>query len=138
MNRFRGSLGSKLAPELLFINSRSSCCGIPAKRMTLCIAVPFLMLVLSLAPIAFAQTDTGSVRGAVTDQQGRAVNGAQVTITNADTGYSRSVKTDTDGNYGFQSLPVGPYTLRVAGTQGFKTFQAKDITLHVNDNLTVD
>jgi hypothetical protein len=106
--------------------------------MTLCIAVTFLMLVLSLAPIAFAQTDTGSVRGAVIDQQGRPVNGAEVTITNTDTGYSRSVKTDTDGNYGFQSLPVGPYTLKVAGTQGFKTFQAKDITLHVNDNLTVD
>jgi hypothetical protein len=72
------------------------------------------------------------------DEQGRAVIGAQVTITNADNAYSRSSKTDESGNYVFQSLPVGRYTLTVAATQGFKTFQEKDIILHVNDNLTLD
>ena len=97
-----------------------------------------VMLALCLAPTVFAQTDTGSMRGTVTDGQGRAVTDAQVTITNADTAYSRSVKTDADGNYVFQSIPVGRYTLKVTATRGFQTFQEKDIVLHVNDNLTLD
>ncbi|HEY6185659.1 MAG TPA: carboxypeptidase regulatory-like domain-containing protein [Terriglobales bacterium] len=97
-----------------------------------------VLLALCLAPTVFAQTDTGSMRGTVTDAQGRAVTDAQVTITNADTAYSRSVKTDADGNYVFQSIPVGRYTLKVTATQGFQTFQEKDIVLHVNDNLTFD
>jgi hypothetical protein len=96
------------------------------------------MLVLGLVPAVFAQTGTGAVRGTVTDEQGKAIAEAQVTMTNAETAYSRSVKTDANGNYGFQSLPVGRYTLKVASGQGFKTFEEKDIILHVNDNLTFD
>src|SRR5215510_10351086 len=102
------------------------------------LAVAWLVLTLCFATTVFAQTDTGSVRGTVTDEQGRAVPQAQVTIANADTAYSRSVKSDADGNYVFQSIPAGRYTLRVAGTQGFRAFEEKDILLHVNDNLTVD
>ena len=100
--------------------------------------VTCFLVALSLAPAVFAQTDTGSVRGTVADAQDRAVSGAEVTIINADTGYLRSVKTDADGSYGFQSLPVGRYTLKVAGTQGFKAFEEKDIVLHVSDNLRFD
>jgi Carboxypeptidase regulatory-like domain/TonB-dependent Receptor Plug Domain len=100
------------------------------------LGVTWLVLALSLVPALFAQTDTGSVRGTVTDPQGRAVAQAQVTITNADTAFSRTVNTDTDGNYGFQSLPVGRYTLKVTSSQGFKAFEEKNIILHVNDNLT--
>src|SRR5215472_14296869 len=111
MNRFRSCSRSLLASAILFI---------------------------SLAPAVFAQTDTGSVRGTVTDAQSRVVAGAQVTITNADIAYSRSLKTDSAGGYVFQSLPVGHYNLRVTGTQGFKAFEEKGIILHVNDNLTVD
>jgi hypothetical protein len=104
----------------------------------LSVGVTWLMLVLGLVPAVFAQTGTGAVRGTVTDEQGKAVAEAQVTMTNAETSYSRSVKTDANGNYGFQSLPVGRYTLKVASGQGFKTFEEKDIILHVNDNLTFD
>ncbi len=107
-------------------------------RLSGMLGVAWLVLALSLVSAVFAQTDTGSVRGTVTDQQGRAVTEAQVTITNADTAYSRSLKTDANGSYGFQSLPVGRYSLRVAGTQGFKTFEEKNILVHVNDNLTLN
>ncbi len=107
------------------------------KRMALAVSITWLVLALGLAPAVFAQTGAGSARGAVTDAQGKAITDAEVTITNPDTAYSRSVKTDADGNYGFQSLPIGNYTLRVA-KQGFNTFEEKGIILHVNDNLTLD
>lgn len=112
--------------------------NLTSKTMVVIVGVACLALALNFAPAAFAQgsSDTGSVRGAVTDPQGNAVTDAQVTITNAETGYSRSEKTDAGGNYGFQSLPVGRYNLKVTAAQGFKAFQEKDIILHVNDNLT--
>ena len=71
------------------------------------------------------------------DEQGAAIAGANVTITNADTGDSRSQKSDKDGSYNFPSLPIGRYTLTVT-MEGFKTFEEKDVLLHVNDSLTLD
>ena len=129
MNRVRSRSLSTLASALLFMKG---------KTLALTVGVACLMLALNFAPAAFAQADTGSVRGTVMDAQSRPVAGADVAITNTNTGYSRSVKTDENGSYGFQSLPVGQYNLRVTGSQGFKTFNEKGINLHVGDNLTVN
>src|SRR5258708_7288879 len=96
-----------------------------------------LALVLGGAFAARAQNTTASIRGTVTDEQGAVVAGADVIVTNADTGYSRSDKADKDGSYSFQSLPIGRYTLNVSG-KGFKAYQEKDIVLHVNDSRTFD
>jgi hypothetical protein len=79
----------------------------------------------------------GSVRGTVTDEKGAVVSGADVSITNTATAYSRTVASDVDGNYGFQSLPIGRYVLKMR-KGGFKDFEEKDIVLHVNDALTLD
>src|SRR5580765_3708342 len=84
---------------------------------------------------ARAQNFTGAVRGTVTDPQGASVGGAEVKITNSDTAYSRSTKSDQDGNYDFQSLPLGRYELSVT-MAGFSAFWERGIVLHVNDNLT--
>src|SRR5882724_1148608 len=69
-----------------------------------------LALILCTAFTARAQNITASIRGTVTDEQGAAISGAEVTVTNADTAFSRSDQTDKDGNYGFQSLPIGRYS----------------------------
>jgi hypothetical protein len=120
------------------VNSKTFEVGeVPVKRMGLGVFFVSLLLALSLVPRVFAQNVTGSVRGTVTDEQGAAIAGANVTITNADTGYSRSDKSDKDGAYAFQSLPIGHYTLSVTA-EGFKAFQLRDIVLHVNDSLTLD
>jgi Carboxypeptidase regulatory-like domain/TonB-dependent Receptor Plug Domain len=96
-----------------------------------------LALILCTASTARAQNTTASVRGTVTDVQGAAVAGADVTITDADTGYQRSQKTGPEGSYVFPSLPIGRYSLSVT-RDGFKAFEVRDVVLHVNDNLTVD
>src|SRR5216683_1775386 len=110
----------------------------PVKRMGVAL-VASLMMALSLAPNVFAQTGAGvgSARGTVTDEKGASVTGAQVTITNTDTAYSRSQQTSAEGNYDFQSLPIGRYSLKVS-KGGFKTFEERDIILHVSDSLTLD
>ncbi|HST12072.1 MAG TPA: carboxypeptidase regulatory-like domain-containing protein, partial [Terriglobales bacterium] len=96
-----------------------------------------IALILGIALAASAQNTTASVRGTVTDGQGAAIAGANVTIANADTADSRSQKSDKDGSYTFPSLPIGRYTLTVT-MEGFKTFQERDVLLHVNDSLTLD
>jgi hypothetical protein len=96
-----------------------------------------LALILCTAFTARAQNTSASVRGTVTDTQGAAVAGADVTITDADTGYKLSQKTGSDGSYVFPSLPIGRYTLNVT-KDGFKAFEARDVVLHVADSLTMD
>ena len=59
----------------------------------------------SLAPMALAQD--GSVVG-----QSQA--GAQVTVTNPQTGFTRSVTADASGSYRFAFLPVGTYQLQTS------------------------
>ena len=108
---------------------------VPVKRTWLG-ALVTLVLVFGVAPAVFAQ-GVGSARGTVMDASGVVVAGADVAITNVDTGFSRTVKTDPDGNYGFQSLPIGRYTLKVV-KEGFNAFEEKNIVLHVNDALTLD
>jgi len=45
------------------------------------------------------QVTTAAVRGAVIDEHGSALAGADVSITNVDTGFSRSTKSGADGEY---------------------------------------
>src|SRR5258708_20276350 len=108
----------------------------PVKRMGLAAVVASLMMALSLAPNVFAQTGAGvgSARGTVTDEKGASVTGAQVTITNTDTAYSRSQRTSAEGNYDFQTLPIGRYSLKVT-KGGFKPFEQNDIPLPATHTL---
>src|SRR6267154_4683938 len=119
--------------KIRFLNVNESIC----KSRVIFSLLAVLALILGTSLAARAQNITASVRGTVTDEQGAAIAGADVSVTNVDTGYSRSDKSDKDGSYSFQSLPIGRYTLNVSG-QGFKAFQVKDVILHVNDSLTLD
>jgi hypothetical protein len=110
---------------------------VPVKRLGFAAVVTSLIMALSLAPLVFAQTGVGSVRGNVTDAQGGTIAQADVRLTSPETAYSRTEKTDANGNYSFQSIPIGRYTLSVS-REGFKTFEEKNVVLHVNDNLTLD
>src|SRR5215467_10581445 len=97
MNRVCSRSRSTLTPGWLFMKSQTSKLARTGKSLALAAGVVCLVLVLILMvpPAAFAQgSDTGSVRGAVMDEQGRPVVNADVTIANAETTYSRSVKTD--------------------------------------------
>ncbi len=96
-----------------------------------------LALILCTATTARAQNTSASLRGTVTDVQGAAIAGADVTITNVDTGSQQTQKTGPEGIYVFPSLPVGRYTLGVT-KDGFKAFEARDVVLHVSDSLTMD
>lgn len=62
---------------------------------------------------AYSQAGTTGVRGTVTDQNGAAVPGATVTISNPETGFTRSTTTGDDGNYNFPGIAPATYRLEV-------------------------
>ena len=69
----------------------------------------------------FAQTDTSSISGRVTDSQNAAVKGAQIHLRNAARGAERKAESDASGEYVFTLIPPGSYDIEV-GAAGFRTF----------------
>jgi outer membrane receptor protein involved in Fe transport len=76
------------------------------RKSALCMAMGLCLS--SLAAPAMAQSVTGAVAG-------HAQPGAQITITNEATGFSRTVTVGADGNYRVAQLPPGDYTVSAGG-----------------------
>src|SRR3954471_1702299 len=89
-----------------------------------------VVVVLALACTGFAQVQNGVFTGTVTDPNGSAVAGADVTLTNIDTGFSTTVKSTQNGVYTTQGLPVGNYKLSIKAA-GFKTSEKPLLKLDV-------
>src|SRR5579862_2067234 len=81
---------------------------------------------------AHAQAETGDIVGTVTDASGAVVPGASVTATNTGTGVSQSAVAAGSGDFIFNQLQVGTYTVKVEA-KGFKTFSATNIALSSGD-----
>jgi len=96
-----------------------------------------LLAVLLLAAPAAAQRTTANLRGTVTDTSRAIIPGATVTVSNAATGFSRTMVTNESGVFSFSELPVGRYDLKVE-LQGFKTATRTGIELAVADNREIN
>ncbi len=95
-----------------------------------------LSLLLTASSVAFGQATASSVlQGTVTDKSGAAVVGAEVTVTNAATGLTRSVRTGTDGSYRVEPLPVGFYNVKVS-MSGFSAQTATNVETMVGSATT--
>ena len=101
------------------------------------IAVACVFFVFATGEFAFAQDIVGRISGTVTDQQGAAISGARVTITNDATRFSRAMKTNGNGFYIADDLPVGKYAITVEST-GFKRSSVAGSELTAGGRLTVD
>jgi hypothetical protein len=84
-----------------------------------------------------AQVAGARLEGMVRDTSQAVVPGVTVTITNVETGISRTATTDAQGRYVFNLLPPAPYDLS-AGLTGFKTTVRQGITLTVGAESVAD
>src|SRR5215831_8056009 len=96
-----------------------------------------IALLLSIPLVVSAQVTTATMVGTVTDPGGSKVPGAQVMARSVDTGLSRTVTTNEDGDYRIEFLPIGKYTVEVTYT-GFKKAFFSDVVLQVNETARVD
>lgn len=79
---------------------------------------------ISLCGLLGAQVTTGTFYGIVSDPSGAVVPGAAVTLINEGTGVRTAQTADTYGEFAFQFLPIGSYTVRIEAA-GFKAFDGK-------------
>jgi Carboxypeptidase regulatory-like domain len=102
-------------------------------------ALTTLAVLLIVALPGYAQVDvsTGTLRGAVVDEQGRSVPQATVTVKNPATGLVRIVNTDQAGAYEIPALNPGSYEIQVEA-QGFEKLVAKNVVLTVGQVVVYD
>lgn len=91
------------------------------------------ILSLALTALVVAQTVNGSIRGTVTDKTGSAIPGANVTVVEQGTNFTRTVQSGVDGHYTLLALPPGTYNVTIART-GFATQTEKNVVLRVNQD----
>lgn len=108
-----------------------------SRKPLLSVVVLLSALAYVAMPCANAQSTTASMLGVVRDASGAVVPGAQVTVINTGTSFSRTEMTDQEGEYLITNLPIGSYECKVV-MAGFQTFLQTGITLVVNQNARVD
>ena len=101
----------------------------------------FLVVCISLLATTFsrlsAQIATGRITGRVTDSSGAVVSGATATLTSDTTGVPQTVRTGASGDYVFEAVNPGSYTLKVQAP-GFAPYVSQGVQAHIQDNLTID
>ena len=83
-----------------------------------------------------AQGNTGAIAGTVRDQQRLIVPGVTITVSETESGLTRSIASREDGGFEFPGLQPGEYTL-TAALAGFETWQSK-VQLLVNQRVRID
>src|ERR1700723_883081 len=71
---------------------------------------------------------TGSISGTVVDSTGAVIPAASITVTDLAKGTSFNTKAQSDGNFAFQALPIGTYSLTITSS-GFATTRIPSVAV---------
>jgi Carboxypeptidase regulatory-like domain len=96
-----------------------------------------LFFALPLMPRLSYGQERATIVGTVTDSTGAVLPGADVVITNSETGISRKLIANRTGDFNAPDLNIGTYSIDCKA-QGFKEFTKTAIPLNVNDTVRVD
>ena len=99
-----------------------------------------LLITLFTAAVAVGQSQatTGNIEGRVTDPNGAAVPGVNVTATNQDTAFEKAATSDTDGIFLITFLPPGKYRVVTSGSQGFASAEYRNVIVTVGGKSPLD
>jgi hypothetical protein len=90
----------------------------------------FALLYVCLCVLLKAQTPIGTLEGQITDPAAALVSNAEVSVHNAQTGLTRTVRSSRQGAFHFSDLPIGTYLLEVHA-QGFAAYSASSIRIDI-------
>ena len=85
----------------------------------------------------FAQSNTATVVGTVTDPSGAVVAGARVTVTNINNGSARRAASSVAGEFEIPLLPPGSYSVG-AESAGFKRLERSGLRLDAGQRAKID
>jgi len=94
------------------------------------------VLFMATTPMLFAQVDTGSLAGTVTDGTGAAIPAADLLLREEATGVTARLQTGNDGSFNFSPLKLGVYTLTVTH-DGFKQSVMDHLQITIQSRLEV-
>jgi hypothetical protein len=101
------------------------------------LGIAVVVALLTPVPVA-GQVQTGSILVRVSDEQGSAVPGANITISSsALVAETATGVTDTGGAYRFPALPPGTYTVRVE-LQGFQIVVRENVSVQIGQTIPLD
>jgi Carboxypeptidase regulatory-like domain len=93
-------------------------------------------VVMSSATL-LAQSDRGTITGAVIDPAGAVVANASIQVKHLETGAVYQAGSSNTGNYTLSQLPTGTYEMTV-NVPGFKRFVRQNLVLPVAQTLRID
>jgi len=113
-------------------------CGTRSLARLSCLLIgAALVLFTSPAPLgAQGQATTGIIRGVVTDPSGAPVANATVILHEAQTNFTRTLKTDAAGNFTGTLLPLGTYDV-TARSVGYAEVKRTGIALSVGETVAL-
>jgi hypothetical protein len=95
-------------------------------------------ILITLIPLnlrLYAQATSGNLTGTIFDPSGATVPGATIVVRNNATGVENSTVSTSKGDYLFENLPVGTYTITV-NAPGFAKAQIGNIVVQLNQTVT--
>ncbi len=96
-----------------------------------------LVTILAAIPAAGQTANTGIVLGTVTDPGGGVVPDATVDLTNAATNDTKTITTNSSGQYVFPNVAAGSYTLKIS-KQEFATTSISNLKVDVTKSYIYD
>src|SRR5262245_65742519 len=97
----------------------------------------FIILFIGAAAFPQSQMSTGDIKGTVRDPSGAVVPGATITVTNVETGVSRTATTETTGEYRMLVLPPGTYSVKIQAL-GFAPHTTPAVRVFVSPSVVID
>ncbi|WP_446744366.1 carboxypeptidase regulatory-like domain-containing protein [Silvibacterium acidisoli] len=95
------------------------------------------LLFLLIPAAAFAQKDTASLTGQVTDASGATLPGAKIDAVNTETNLTYHADSNSSGEWTISPVRIGTYKVTITAP-GFKTSQLGPITLDVQQRQRLD
>src|SRR5271165_2680850 len=95
----------------------------------------FIGVFLRLSSPLLAQN--AEISGLITDPSGLAVPAARVVVQSADTGATRTVSSNQQGEYSAPALPPGPHNITIEAN-GFKTLHQNGVVVEVGQRARLD
>ncbi len=89
-----------------------------------------LLAFISFGAHAQSQSTTGLIQGTVIDPNGAVVAGATINVKNTETGFARTVTSNSDGFFSAPLLPLGKYRI-TATASGFANYVLENVAVNI-------
>ncbi|MEW6360848.1 MAG: carboxypeptidase regulatory-like domain-containing protein [Pyrinomonadaceae bacterium] len=107
------------------------------KRLSRLTFIFSVIIAVSVSVLGQSQATTGVIQGTVTDPNGAVLAGASITVKNVNTGFERTVSTNSDGFYSAPLLPLGKYRV-TASANGFSTTILENVEVTIGNTIALN